>query len=70
MADPADEAQGSVEAFTKAALHRPRKGPFDHLIPIGICHWCKDPVDQGLIHCRPKDNGCEEDHSKLMRNGR
>lgn len=69
MPDPADIADTSVSAFIESSIEAAKRpaGPFAQLKPIGICHWCHEPVAAGRLHCRPVDDACAEDHAKRLR---
>lgn len=54
MADEADRANDTAQQMLDLQLTQRRHAPE----PIGICHYCSEPVETGARFC---DIGCRDD---------
>ncbi len=63
--DEADYAEKLEEQFRQAAISKVRTER--QLMPIGICHYCGDPVRPGELFCTlggSIDDSCVKDYER------
>lgn len=61
MRDAADQAQGVIDALTKAAISNAQNRLGPKLQPTGVCHHCEEYVGELQLFC---DNLCASAYEK------
>lgn len=59
MSDDADRADLRISAAVQSALNQVRRAPGLH--SDGRCHYCDEPVPDGLLFC---NTDCRDDYEK------
>ena len=61
--DIADAAENEVQSYIESTIRKNSNGN-KQLLPIGMCHYCDEPVDHPKLYCNGE---CATDHANELK---